>query len=260
MCCVRYVWWVLSKLWYPRWARGSWFLLFSWVYNMCALFFYWYIVLGDLNCCTEGLADVPKLDKASLKSYLNSLPITLYNILSEFTFGRLDTLLKKVDFPPVITKTRLLYNFNPLKPHFFIAKLEFTGVNIDFLIFLLKRIDCGYSLKAPRQGGSNEYPQSMFWAEIWKISECFIRKFSFFGCKIFNIFEQACFRKGRQLLWLPGCFLFASLHIECILKIVLFWQEIVCAILDVIPFEEVEQNIIFTALPSLKVHQFPLLK
>ena len=33
----------------------------------------------------------------------------------------------------------------------------------------------------------------MFWAEIWKISEFFISKFSFFGGKIFSIFEQACF-------------------------------------------------------------------
>ena len=29
----------------------------------------------------------------------------------------------------------------------------------------------------------------MFWVEIWKISDFFIWKFSFFGCKIFNIFE-----------------------------------------------------------------------
>ena len=40
-----------------------------------------------------------------------------------------------------------------------------------------------------RRGGSNEYPQSMFWAEIWKISDSFIWTFSFFGCKIFNKFE-----------------------------------------------------------------------
>ena len=25
-----------------------------------------------------------------------------------------------------------------------------------------QNIDCGYSLEPPRQGGSNEYPQSMF--------------------------------------------------------------------------------------------------
>ena len=32
-----------------------------------------------------------------------------------------------------ITKTRL-YNFDPLKPHFYIVKLGFTGVYIIFLI------------------------------------------------------------------------------------------------------------------------------
>ena len=26
-----------------------------------------------------------------------------------------------------------------------------------------QNIDCGYTLEPPRQGGSNEYPQSMFW-------------------------------------------------------------------------------------------------
>ena len=31
-----------------------------------------------------------------------------------------------------------------------------------FLIFA-KNIDCGYMLEPPRRGGSNEYPQPMFW-------------------------------------------------------------------------------------------------
>ena len=44
-----------------------------------------------------------------------------------------------------ITKT-YLYNFDPLKPHFYIVKLGFTGVYISFLS-LLKNIDCGYSLE-----------------------------------------------------------------------------------------------------------------
>ena len=48
----------------------------------------------------------------------------------------------------------------------------------DNLLILLKHIDCGYSLEPPCRGGSNEYPQSMFWAEMWKISE-------FFNSKIF---------------------------------------------------------------------------
>ena len=36
-----------------------------------------------------------------------------------------------------ITKTRL-YNFDPLKPHFYIVKLGFTGVYIIFIIFAQK--------------------------------------------------------------------------------------------------------------------------
>ena len=77
-------------------------------------------------------------------------------------------------FPVVvyIIKT-CLYNFDPLKPHFYTVKLGFTRVYIIFLI-LLKNIDCGYSLN------SNEYPQSMFWAEIWKISDFFYLKIFLF--------------------------------------------------------------------------------
>ena len=44
-----------------------------------------------------------------------------------------------------ITKT-YLYNFDPLKPHFYIEKLGFTGMYIIFLISA-QNIDCGYSLE-----------------------------------------------------------------------------------------------------------------
>ena len=47
-----------------------------------------------------------------------------------------------------ITKT-YLYNFDPLKPHFYIVKLGFTGVYIIFLISA-QYIDCVYSLEPPR--------------------------------------------------------------------------------------------------------------
>ena len=53
----------------------------------------------------------------------------------------------------------------PLKPHFYTEKLGFTEYALFFL-FLLKNIDCGYSLEPPRRGGSNKYPQSMFWTEM----------------------------------------------------------------------------------------------
>ena len=51
-------------------------------------------------------------------------------------------------------------NEYPLKPHFYIVKLGFAGVNLFFL-FLLQNIECGYSLEPPRRGGSNVYPQFM---------------------------------------------------------------------------------------------------
>ena len=86
-----------------------------------------------------------------------------------------------------ITKT-CLYNVDPLKPQFYyyIAELGFTGVGYTlFFLFLLKNIHCGvgggYPLELPHQGSSDEYPQSMFWAEIWKISEFLSEKFQFFG-------------------------------------------------------------------------------
>ena len=63
-----------------------------------------------------------------------------------------------------ITKT-CLYNFDPLKPHFYIVKLGFTGVYNIFLISG-QNIDCGYSLEPPRRGGSNVHQQSMFCPEI----------------------------------------------------------------------------------------------
>ena len=59
-----------------------------------------------------------------------------------------------------IAKT-YLYNFDPLKPHFYIVKLGLTGVYFNFLISAQKhRLD--YSLQPPHRDGSNEYPQSMF--------------------------------------------------------------------------------------------------
>ena len=51
-----------------------------------------------------------------------------------------------------------------------------TGVyrdNTIFILFMIQNIDFGYSLEPPRQFGSNVYPQSMFRANIIKISTFF---------------------------------------------------------------------------------------
>ena len=53
---------------------------------------------------------------------------------------------------------------------FHLQKLKiFRYKNSDIFHNSAQNIDCGYSLEPPRRGGSNEYPQSMFWVEIWKI-------------------------------------------------------------------------------------------
>ena len=36
--------------------------------------------------------------------------------------------------------------------------------NYDIFHISAQNIDCGYPLEPPRRGGSNEYPQSMFWS------------------------------------------------------------------------------------------------
>ena len=71
-----------------------------------------------------------------------------------------------------ITKT-CLYNFDPLKPHFYIVKLGFTGVYFIFLISA-QNIDCGYSLEPPSRGGSNEYHNLCFEQKYEKYQRFFI--------------------------------------------------------------------------------------
>ena len=37
--------------------------------------------------------------------------------------------------------------------------------NFDIFLIFAQNIDCRYTLESPRRGGSNEYPQSMFWSK-----------------------------------------------------------------------------------------------
>ena len=68
---------------------------------------------------------------------------------------------------------------------------------IFFILFLIfaQNIDCGYTLEPPQRGGSNEYPQSMFWSKNKKkVYPC---KPQFYyikvGCK--GVFvTRTCFR------------------------------------------------------------------
>ena len=70
----------------------------------------------------------------------------------------------------------------PLKPHFYIVKWGLQEYTLFFL-FLLKNIDCGYSLEPPRRGGSNEYPQSMFFSRNEKYKNFLSENFHFLVIK-----------------------------------------------------------------------------
>ena len=42
---------------------------------------------------------------------------------------------------------------------------NFHWKNFDIFLIFAQNIDCGYTLEPPHRGGSNEYPQSMFWSK-----------------------------------------------------------------------------------------------
>ena len=67
--------------------------------------------------------------------------------------------------------------------------------------FLLKKVDCGYSLEPPRRGCSNKYPQFVL-SRNMRTTGIFHLKVSFFGGKIFSIFKISCFHKGKCLCFL----------------------------------------------------------
>ena len=96
-----------------------------------------------------------------------------YDLKSEFYLVENSSAIVRLNIP---SRKHAYIILTPLDTFFYIVKLGFTVVNIIFLISVQKH--CEYSLEPPRRGGSNEYPQSMFWAEIWKISD-------FFKLKIF---------------------------------------------------------------------------
>ena len=52
---------------------------------------------------------------------------------------------------------------------FNIKNCTFHWKNFDIFDMFAQNIDCGYTLEPPRRGGSNEYPQSMFWIKNKKI-------------------------------------------------------------------------------------------
>ena len=86
-----------------------------------------------------------------------------------------------------ITKT-YLYNFDPLKPYFYIVKLGFTGVYIIFLISAQKHRLWVLVRTASMRRFSRVSTIYVLSRNMQNI-RIFIWKLSFFGGEIFNIFE-----------------------------------------------------------------------
>ena len=65
-----------------------------------------------------------------------------------------------------------------------------------------QNIGCWYSLEPPRRGGSYKYPQSMFWAEIQKISEFLSENFQFLEVRFSIYLNRRVFvmKKQKQLM------------------------------------------------------------
>ena len=52
------------------------------------------------------------------------------------------------------------------KEIFKVVKNENFKLNFfDIFLIIAQNIDCEYTLEPPRRGGSNEYPQYMFWGK-----------------------------------------------------------------------------------------------
>ena len=58
---------------------------------------------------------------------------------------------------------------------------NFQQKSFDIFLIFAQNIDCGYTLEPPRRGGSNEYPQSMFWSKNKK--------------KVYPCIPQFCYKK-----------------------------------------------------------------
>ena len=90
------------------------------------------------------------------------------------------------DLETDITKTRLFKYIE----NFISKNWKFSDKKLRYFSCFCTKHRLWYSLEPPRWGGSSEYPQSMFWAEIWKnnVYTCkpqfYYIKVGFIGVKI----------------------------------------------------------------------------
>ena len=75
--------------------------------------------------------------------------------------------IKIIIMPRVVHSAYPLRKFaHAINRDFDVVKNEnFQKKSFDIFLIFAQNIDCGYTLEPPRRGGSNEYPQSMFWSK-----------------------------------------------------------------------------------------------
>ena len=100
----------------------------------------------------------------------------------------------------VITKTRLIKYIENITT----KTGKFSDTISDIFHISAQNIDCAYPLVPPRRGGSNEYPQAMFWSGNKKnnVYPCkpqfYYIKVGFKGVRIIKV----CFRDACHCLFL----------------------------------------------------------
>ena len=115
--------------------------------------------------------------------------------------------------PDCITKT-CLYNFDPLKPHFYIVKLGFTGVYIIFLIsvylseaVLMSTLNLCFEQKHEKY---QNFLFENFGGKIFSIQStlvsrlCLSRITAYLEVKIWPLFEYENLTTGNKIFWKRG--------------------------------------------------------
>ena len=114
------------------------------------------------------------------------------------------TLLVSENWKTILIRIMCPCVLYPLTPHFYIAKLGFTGVYIIFL-FLLKNIHCGYSLE-PLTEAVLMCTHNICFEQKYENS----KKISTENCHFYSREKSlyivwACFRNGYKNTCLRGC-------------------------------------------------------
>ena len=90
--------------------------------------------------------------------------------------------------------------------NFFRSKIDnFQRKIFDIFLIFAQNIDCGYTLEPPRRGGSNEYPQSMFWSKNKKNRYPCIPQFYYIKVGFKWVFvARTCFPDERNRAVIAG--------------------------------------------------------